>query len=462
MALKTCLAGSEWMHIRNAITVLKAVTEYFPAIDFMGKQFNEQLKTIHQREDDSRPAPDNGPQPRGDLSVAARTASAELIKRQPSWVIVQTFRPSLVSRKSGVIHLSSCLTGLPKNENEEAQEDVTPSVMGKFRPTGPEPTPESAEHAPSKAITIEAEDGEVKDFQNGSRPGMSQPAAHGDMPGKTGPPRQAPPTSDVIHLAQKTEPPALKSAAPKTAPAAPGTGSSPRHGPAGLPPSLPVKPNLPSRPNVPFPDHAHHWKFGQPLPPSNNHREPNPRDFRDSSRGDSRDPRDREREKIGREQHNSFDIPRVDRPADAQPHNRGTEPPAARDHGRSEREYPPDRGYPLPRQDMPPPRFDRPLAERHPQDRPAIHDRDVRPIRDTRELRGPPSRGSSDPRVPRDPRDPSRARDTTHDSRAHDQHHLESRPWEPASSQVPIPATDEQELMMKQDRGTNTTTWQGF
>lgn len=99
MALKMCLAGSEWMHIRNAITVLKAVAEYFPAIDFMGKQFMEQLKTIHQREDDSKPASASGQQPRGDLSVAARTTSAELIKKQSKWVIVQAFRPSLVGHQ---------------------------------------------------------------------------------------------------------------------------------------------------------------------------------------------------------------------------------------------------------------------------------------------------------------------------------------------------------------------------
>ena len=327
--------------------------------------------------------------------------------------------------------------------------------MAKLHPAAPEPMPVTPEIALRKAIAIESEDGEVKDSQNGSRPSRPQPAAHEDMPGKTGPPpRQAPSARGAIHLAQKKEAPVPKSAAPKTAPAATGTGSSPRPGPPGLPPSLPVKPNLPSRPNVPFPDHAHHWKFGQALPTSSSHREPNPRDFRDSTRGDSRDPREREREKIVREQHNSFDGPRLDRPADAQSHNRGTEPPVARDHGRSDREYPPDRGYAPPRHDMPPPpRFDRPLPERHSQDRLATHDRDVRPIRDARELRGPPIRGSSDPRAPRDSRDPSRARDAAHDPRARDQHHLESRPWDLGpSQQAPTPATDDQGPMMKPDR----------
>jgi THO complex subunit 2 len=42
-ALRECLDGTEWMHIRNAITVLKSVTEVFPAVDFMGNSFIKQL-----------------------------------------------------------------------------------------------------------------------------------------------------------------------------------------------------------------------------------------------------------------------------------------------------------------------------------------------------------------------------------------------------------------------------------
>lgn len=56
-ALRSCLNGMEWMHNRNAITVLKGVIDFSPALNFMADKFLEQLKTITEREAASKNAP---------------------------------------------------------------------------------------------------------------------------------------------------------------------------------------------------------------------------------------------------------------------------------------------------------------------------------------------------------------------------------------------------------------------
>jgi len=96
-ALRSCLDGMEWMHIRNAITVLKTVIDFFPAITFMAEKFLDQLKTITERESASKNASESEQGHRVDLSVTAQTAYSELQKRRSKWMIIQAFRPGTVS-----------------------------------------------------------------------------------------------------------------------------------------------------------------------------------------------------------------------------------------------------------------------------------------------------------------------------------------------------------------------------
>ncbi|KAK4032398.1 transcription factor/nuclear export subunit protein 2-domain-containing protein [Parachaetomium inaequale] len=99
-ALRSCLNGMEWMHIRNAITVLKGVIDFFPAINFMADKFLEQLKTITEREAASKNAPESEHGHRVDLSVTAQTIYSELQKRKSKWILVQAFRPGLPKREA--------------------------------------------------------------------------------------------------------------------------------------------------------------------------------------------------------------------------------------------------------------------------------------------------------------------------------------------------------------------------
>jgi THO complex subunit 2 len=107
-ALRSCLEGTEWMHIRNAITVLKAVLDFFPAIDFMATKFSSLLQTITKQESAAKPSPDSEVGGRVDLSVAAQGAMSELQRRKSKWVMVQAFRPGGVS--ATILDLRTLLT----------------------------------------------------------------------------------------------------------------------------------------------------------------------------------------------------------------------------------------------------------------------------------------------------------------------------------------------------------------
>jgi len=80
-AIRLCLEGVEWMHIRNAITILKSVVEVYPSIDFMGNHFIKQLEGIAKREKGVRE----------DLSLTGNAVLVELKKRSKSWIMVQAF-----------------------------------------------------------------------------------------------------------------------------------------------------------------------------------------------------------------------------------------------------------------------------------------------------------------------------------------------------------------------------------
>lgn len=96
-ALKACLSDTEWMHIRNAITILKVGLEYFPSVDFMGRQLSASLAKIAERETAAKSDGDDGQGHRVDLAVTANTAISALKKRSTKWVMVQEFRSNTVS-----------------------------------------------------------------------------------------------------------------------------------------------------------------------------------------------------------------------------------------------------------------------------------------------------------------------------------------------------------------------------
>lgn len=81
LALRDCLEGEEFMHNRNAISILKSVVGVFPAINFQGTRFIELLNVIAIREKGIRE----------DMALLANSVVVMLKKREPKWVMVQAF-----------------------------------------------------------------------------------------------------------------------------------------------------------------------------------------------------------------------------------------------------------------------------------------------------------------------------------------------------------------------------------
>ncbi|KAH6890615.1 transcription factor/nuclear export subunit protein 2-domain-containing protein [Thelonectria olida] len=282
MALRSCLEGAEWMHIRNAISVLKTVLDFFPAIDFMATKFLALLQTISKQEMAAKPSPDTEVGGRVDLAVAAQGAMSELQRRKPKWVMVQAFRP-----------------GSAGASNADADK------LSALRPTAAEFKPSNRT---GKQATNEVEDGEVKDGKDAKD--TKSPLATPDASSKAG----APDPKDRLPARPAGMPkePASKRDSGPSGPSGPSRNSTSSSGSgAGLngpkgdprPNTLPDRPpnTLPNRPNVPIPAHPNErfsQQRGHERRDGKEPREPRSRDGRDnrepreSQHRDVREPRD--------------------------------------------------------------------------------------------------------------------------------------------------------------------------
>lgn len=144
MALKACLQGTkEWMHIRNALTVVRWVSDFFPAVNFMGTQLLKVLDDIKTREDGSKGGPEE--EHRVDLSVTAQTVFSLLKKRESKWIPVQAFRPNMVRSPSPRLQLEVSANKFQSGMPQDVPKDVdmtTPVPNSYLRATAPEFRPQ--------------------------------------------------------------------------------------------------------------------------------------------------------------------------------------------------------------------------------------------------------------------------------------------------------------------------------
>lgn len=89
-ALKACISSGEYMHIRNSINLLKAVHQYFPAVNWMGQGLVSSILELSRSE------------AREDLKIAASSLLGNLKRREKEWVLPQAF--NLVSTEEPKIH----------------------------------------------------------------------------------------------------------------------------------------------------------------------------------------------------------------------------------------------------------------------------------------------------------------------------------------------------------------------
>ncbi|KAJ1333684.1 THO complex subunit 2 [Microdochium nivale] len=226
-ALRSCLNGSEWMHIRNAITVLKSGMEYFPAVNFMGKQFLQVLGTIAEREAATKDDAGGGAGHRVDLSVTANTALSALKKHSSKWVIVQDFR-------------SNTTGDAPDDKKSTGKFSSLRPGAAEFRPTG------------DSVRTGEEEDGEVDDVRS-----SHQSSAHASEEAKEGTlkPADAANSHTTYSAPQNFESPrGLPSRSNTPRPSNGPRQDSNRTSALGSTSSSKLH-SLPSRPDVPMPGH---------------------------------------------------------------------------------------------------------------------------------------------------------------------------------------------------------------
>ncbi|KAI0172070.1 hypothetical protein GGR52DRAFT_453901 [Hypoxylon sp. FL1284] len=371
MALRTCLGVTEWMHIRNAITVLKAGLEHFPAVDFMGKQFLQILGKIAEREAASKTGDEDGQSHRVDLSVSANTATSALKKYSRNWVMVQAFR--------------SNTSGDSVEDKKPAESAKTRQPSG-LRPSAPEFKPTTTGPTARTKTNAEEEDGEVKDVKTSTGAGPAKK--------DTASSRSAAPNKDATQKPTPTvQKPDLKTIPNRSSTPKPGLPvSGPAPGPRAEPPrssTLAPAPGLPSRPEVPFPAHFTHDKFGQ-ITTSQHPRDH--RELRDSRDGrDSRGPRDSRDSRDSRELREMRDQRPFRGPEDSRP-------PRGREQQTVDRRAPEAIPREAPRSDR-----DRPhrsdSARRSETNQP---DRDSRVSRDRPMPANSASRGPDAIRVPRD------------------------------------------------------------
>lgn len=321
-ALISCFESKEFMHIRNGILVLQAISPVFPAVNFMGNNLVKQITKISDEET------------RGDLKLAAMSLLGPVKHREKSWMMPQAFRlndPSKDGGKAG--------SRQPSARPETPQPDKrTPSLSAtapEFKPTGTSLGNGSAR----KASVAGKEDGEVEDEKQASSKGEDVKMKDDDSLNDSVKAQEAKPDAAPSARPSKETPrPALRSETPSNVPSKPPLRSSqppsrPAHG-------LPDRPDLtdmrpPSRP--------------LPLPPSD--------------RGQSRYP-SRPDDRYGR----------LDRPGDVHPASRGHSPSrsrprtperdpyyasrsAPRDHARAaaDERYGRDDGWNSSRREPPPP-----------------------------------------------------------------------------------------------------------
>lgn len=78
-SLKTCLSSGEYMHIRNAISVLKAVVQQFPAINWIGESMRACVEDLKANDH------------RNDVKIPAASLIGDLNRREKKWLLPQAF-----------------------------------------------------------------------------------------------------------------------------------------------------------------------------------------------------------------------------------------------------------------------------------------------------------------------------------------------------------------------------------
>ncbi|KAF2176778.1 hypothetical protein K469DRAFT_698223 [Zopfia rhizophila CBS 207.26] len=151
-ALEACLKSDEYMHIRNAINVLKATTPSFPIVDFMGKSLHQLVQNLSRTE------------PREDLKLSALSLLGDFKKGEKLWISSQAFH-----HNRAALNVSNTVSRTG-SEQPGTPQPSEPMIAKPLNGAAPESTPTATTtNGVSKATAKgknEHEDGEVEDEKN--------------------------------------------------------------------------------------------------------------------------------------------------------------------------------------------------------------------------------------------------------------------------------------------------------
>ncbi|KAI4764799.1 hypothetical protein E4T52_07707 [Aureobasidium sp. EXF-3400] len=151
-AFQMCLESGEYMHIRNAIIVFKAVAQQFPVAEPMGKMILDSVTALSKADG------------RADLKLAAASTLGDIRKRQSSWVSKEHFTgvstaPTTVNNKSDPIKKPDPnAKPVPSRAETPASRTSTPL----------NPAAQAFKAPPVPAQQGESEDGEIDDDKQAS------------------------------------------------------------------------------------------------------------------------------------------------------------------------------------------------------------------------------------------------------------------------------------------------------
>ncbi|KAI9825089.1 MAG: THO complex subunit 2 [Thelocarpon impressellum] len=149
-ALKNCLTGGEYMHIRNAIIVLKGIHQYFPAVNWIGR---DQITSVTELINSEK---------REDLKISATSLLGNLKRREKQWMLPQAFNliDPVLNGANGV-RASVARSVTPKVEQAGPKKKLSPEAPD-FKPSS-QPTVNGVSRAQPMSRKSEVEDGEIND-----------------------------------------------------------------------------------------------------------------------------------------------------------------------------------------------------------------------------------------------------------------------------------------------------------
>ncbi|KZF22808.1 hypothetical protein L228DRAFT_268188 [Xylona heveae TC161] len=246
-ALKACFTGGEYMHIRNAIIVLKAVHLYFPAVNWIGR---DQLTCVTELSQNEK---------REDLKIAATSLLGNLKRREKQWMLPQAFNlvnAGLVRQQAGSGNPSSragsAAPGTPQPESKPGTPLDATAV--EFRPK--EQASSNGILAPQASTDrAEVEDGEIEDakMKDASTAKAESKSGEGDNAQDREAQKPGSSTTPVSHMTENVtektedvEPEASQPPAESEAPTSKSRQAHEQPGPSPAPsgPSLDPRPNL--------------------------------------------------------------------------------------------------------------------------------------------------------------------------------------------------------------------------